>query len=111
MDRNTRESRTLFDIFNDMEGEAGERLQQPASTDAEKVTSKRLFEQLKKQQYRCYYTGKKLTFNNVSLDHKQPLSKGGKHAMSNVVLCLKRVNTMKGQMTEDEFISLCRLVR
>jgi CRISPR/Cas system Type II protein with McrA/HNH and RuvC-like nuclease domain len=93
-----------------MEAEVGEHGQQSTSEDAEKVTGERLDRLRRAQNGRCYYTGKVLTKKNVSLDHRQPLTRGGKHVMSNVALCIKEVNRMKGQLTELEFIELCRRV-
>lgn len=38
---------------------------------------------------------------------RKQISRGGKHVPSNVVLCTKEVNQMKGTMTEAEFIAIC----
>ena len=102
-------------MFDGLDGEAFEYGRKSQAADVseiagEAVTGSALFQKLKAQGFRCYYTGQKLTRKNISLDHKQPLSKGGKHVMSNIALCLRKVNTMKGQMTEDEFRSICKSI-
>lgn len=74
------------------------------SDDAEKVTPDRLYDLFLSQDERCFYSGKPLVFENVSLEHKRPLSRGGKHVMSNVVLSTQK---MKGTMTSEEFIEIC----
>lgn len=72
-----------------------------------KVTGAQLENLRNKQGGKCYYSGATLTLKNVSLDHRQPLSRGGEHCMENVVLCTRQINRMKGQMTEQEFLSVC----
>jgi CRISPR/Cas system Type II protein with McrA/HNH and RuvC-like nuclease domain len=96
--------------FDDMEAEASKHGRQSTPENAEKVTGESLERLRRAQNGRCYYTGKVLTKKNVSIDHRQPLTKGGKHVMSNVALCVKEVNRMKGQLTELEFMELCRRV-
>ena len=62
---------------------------------------------IEKQQYRCALSGRKLTPETASLDHVVPLSRGGKHDISNLQVLEHQVNTAKGTLTMDEFISLC----
>lgn len=58
---------------------------------------------------KCYYCG--LTVEQrepphpraATLDHLLPLSKGGKSAMSNLVLACFRCNNEKGDLTETEY--------
>lgn len=64
---------------------------------------------------RCIYTGKigkvdvpKDDPKRISLDHNIPKSRGGSNDISNARPVLKRVNDMKGNMSQDEFIELCR---
>ena len=75
--------------------------------DEGEVTATTLEAIMKLQKGKCYYSGQTLTLDNVSCDHLQPLSRGGEHVPSNVVLCTKEVNQMKGTMTESEFIAIC----
>ena len=90
-----------------MEKEAEQYSGESENTDEGKVTPATLEAIMKLQRGKCYYSGQTLTLENVSCDHLQPLTRGGKHVPSNVVLCTKQVNQMKGTMTESEFVSLC----
>lgn len=80
------------------------------SDKATKVTSGSLRKMLDDQDYRCAITGIKLTPRSAVLDHIQPLSKGGDHALSNVHIVDVRINKMKGTFPLEEFISHCKLV-
>jgi 5-methylcytosine-specific restriction endonuclease McrA len=67
-----------------------------------------LFEE---QQGKCAYTGEVLTPGfNASLDHKIPTSRGGTHARENLQWVTVRINSMKADLTHDEFIALCRQI-
>lgn len=79
-------------------------------TPPEHITGERLYQQLHRQDEECFYSGDSLTFKNVSLEHRVPLCRKGGHVMSNVVLSTKRINRMKGTMTDEEFISVCHKV-
>lgn len=65
---------------------------------------------LKRQDYKCALSGKELTPQNAAIDHIVPLSKGGSHYVSNAQILLADVNSAKGQMTNDEFIAMCRSI-
>jgi len=54
----------------------------------------------------CYYTEVPLSTNDFSVDHKQPLDRGGTNDFTNLCVCTKQINTTKGTMTAEEFISL-----
>lgn len=41
---------------------------------------------------KCFYTGKEMSFEEASIEHLIPLSKGGKNNLDNLVLCLKEEN-------------------
>lgn len=45
-----------------------------------------------------------------SLDHKTPLSRGGAHSIENVQFITNTINKLKGEMTDAEFIAVCRAV-
>lgn len=64
----------------------------------------------KKQKCKCALTGLPLTKNNISLDHIQSVSLGGNNNLENLRLVTKRVNIAKQNMTDQEFIQLCRSV-
>lgn len=61
----------------------------------------------------CYLTGEKidiLELNSFSLDHKIPLSKGGKSTIENCGITTKRANTAKNGMSPEEFFDFCKRV-
>jgi len=72
------------------------------------ITAKSLMQLVERQKYRCALSGRALTPDCASLDHKMPLAKGGKHAMSNLWVLHRDVNAAKGTMTVNEFVAICR---
>jgi 5-methylcytosine-specific restriction endonuclease McrA len=40
---------------------------------------------------------------DVSLDHRQPINRGGRHQLANLAVCCSRCNAIKGQLAEAEF--------
>lgn len=50
---------------------------------------------------RCYYCN--ATDKVLTMDHRQPLSRGGNHTLSNVAPCCLSCNCSKGKKTEEEF--------
>jgi len=61
----------------------------------------------------CYLTGEKIDLNKsetYSLDHKIPLSRGGKRELTNMGLATKIANQAKTSMTPDELIEFCKKV-
>ena len=66
---------------------------------------------------RCIYTGKigkvDVPYDDpkrINLDHNIAKSRGGSNDISNARPVLKIVNDMKGNMSQDEFIELTRLI-
>lgn len=49
----------------------------------------------KLQEAVCYYCEKKIEAKFITMDHKVPISKGGKSTKNNIVLCCKSCNTKK----------------
>jgi 5-methylcytosine-specific restriction endonuclease McrA len=76
----------------------------------EKVTPNNIYRAIEAQQFLCPLTGERLEPSSASLDHIVPLSKGGKHEMSNVWIVSKTVNAAKGTMALEEFIAMCKAV-
>ena len=65
---------------------------------------------LKIDPFVCYYSGVPLKKDDFSIDHKQPLKRGGTHDFSNLCVCTKGMNTAKGALTEKEFKDLLALI-
>lgn len=76
----------------------------------ERVTSRAIAELAEAQGYCCALTGWELTPDLASLDHKQPVSRGGKHVMSNLQVVHREINRAKGNMTSEEFAAMCKSV-
>jgi CRISPR/Cas system Type II protein with McrA/HNH and RuvC-like nuclease domain len=63
---------------------------------------------LEKQNHICIYTGEKLIPGiNASIDHIVPVSRGGENKIENLQWVTKRINTIKNDLTHQEFIELC----
>ena len=77
---------------------------------AKTIKTSEIYSLLEKQQYRCALSGRTLTPETASLDHIQPLSRGGLHDLSNIWIVDHQVNAAKGSLTAEEFIQLCREV-
>lgn len=60
----------------------------------------RLYDQQEKQ---CYYCGLIIPFEDWTVDHLRPLSKGGSRIASNEVGACSDCNGLKANMTEEEF--------
>ena len=75
-----------------------------------RVTATNIKALVEKQGYRCAITGRELTPQNASLDHIQPLARGGKNKIENVWIVDHQVNVAKGTLTMEEFVLLCREV-
>jgi 5-methylcytosine-specific restriction endonuclease McrA len=52
---------------------------------------------------KCYYCNKKLEESETEIEHKTPVSRGGRNKRSNVVLSCKKCNREKGRKNEKEF--------
>lgn len=50
-------------------------------------------------------------WEDVSLDHYIPLSRGGATAPENLVVCCKHCNRRKGEMTGDRYLDLLELIK
>jgi len=51
---------------------------------------------------RCQYCGKKFSTTELSLDHVNPKSQGGKSSWENIVCCCVRCNVKKGGRTPEQ---------
>lgn len=52
---------------------------------------------------KCYYCGTVLTVDNRTIDHMIPKARGGMNKQSNRVWCCKACNSLKMDMTVEEF--------
>lgn len=75
-----------------------------------KTTALELWSLAKKQKLICALTGDKLTTENVSLDHIIPQSKGGTNDITNLQLVTHHANTIKNDMSMNEFYLFCKKV-
>jgi len=74
------------------------------------VTPAFLLRLIESQEHRCALSGVELKPEKAELDHKIPYQKGGKHEPENVQWLSKEINRMKGTMTNERFIELCKKV-
>jgi len=56
----------------------------------------------KRDEYRCCYSGEKLTKDTISTDHVIPKSRGGDNSWTNLVTCRKDINVFKADRTPKE---------
>ena len=54
----------------------------------------------------CFYCRRHIKKKDRTLEHKIPLSRGGKHSISNIVMACGKCNSRKSSMTSDEFIEM-----
>lgn len=64
-----------------------------------KLTTKNILE---RDNYTCQYSGKKLPKHLLSIDHVEPVSKGGQNTWKNMVACAKDINSKKGNKSNKE---------
>lgn len=62
----------------------------------------------KRQRLICPLTGRKLTNENISLDHILSIKKGGKNSIDNFQLVDYHANLAKFTLTKEELIKLCQ---
>jgi len=68
------------------------------------LTESEILEQRKLQQGKCHYCGSCLDNNGRGhIDHKTPLSRGGRNTKSNIVIACSNCNLNKGIKTEEEY--------
>lgn len=52
---------------------------------------------------KCFYCNVELLKEDVTFDHKIPLSKEGTHTIDNLTICCRDCNQLKGIKTDSEF--------
>jgi len=63
--------------------------------------------------FNCYLSGLKININDSSsfaFDHIIPSSKGGDNTLNNLGLTSNIINSMKNNLTVDEFIYYCKII-
>lgn len=60
---------------------------------------------------KCPYCGKKVTTENMSLDHKNPRASGGGHSLENLHLIDNKCNKRKGKLSHEDYKKLWDLIR
>jgi len=80
------------------------------NAESKAITVKQLADLVRKQGYRCAYTGFDLTPEEASLGHIVPLARNGPHTIGNLAVVRCEVNLAKGSLTYDEFLAMCRAV-
>lgn len=62
---------------------------------------------------KCYLTGLPVDYENPStyqLDHVNPVALGGNSELDNLKLCHPVVNSMKRDLTIEQFVGFCKLI-
>jgi 5-methylcytosine-specific restriction endonuclease McrA len=54
----------------------------------------------------CFYCKEKLDAKNISLDHINPIAKGGEKSIKNLTIICKRCNIKKGTMRRANYLRL-----
>lgn len=78
--------------------------------ESDKLTAANLWDIAKKQKCLCALSGLKLDAETISVDHIIHVSKGGKNTPENVRLVNGKINRMRNDMIDEEFINLCHAV-
>jgi 5-methylcytosine-specific restriction endonuclease McrA len=61
---------------------------------------------LEREDFKCFYTGRKISIENCYLDHVTPQAKGGNNSYRNIVAACFDANSMKNDKDADDFIRL-----
>ena len=72
------------------------------------INATEVMDLIKHQAFRCAISGRDLTPETASLDHIVPLGAGGEHSLANVWAVDHQVNTAKGTLSLEDFMSICR---
>ncbi len=72
----------------------------------EKVTKDELDDLFNKQDGKCGYCKRAINDDTAHLDHVEPISRGGAHALYNLIWACQRCNLSKGSKTVDEWLGV-----
>lgn len=81
-----------------------------ASEAQQKAARRKILHILENTERMCWYCREEMDIQDISLDHGEPISRGGTHKKENLVLCHKKCNLAKGDLTENEFHGLVGLL-
>jgi CRISPR/Cas system Type II protein with McrA/HNH and RuvC-like nuclease domain len=62
---------------------------------------------------KCYLSGQPIVLEDTKswqLDHIVPRTRGGSNDLNNANICLAKVNSAKGNMTNEEFLAMCQQI-
>lgn len=74
------------------------------------LTPKYMFELLQKQEYKCMLTKEDISFDSDEKPSLDRINSSLGYIKGNVQWVRKRINFMKNELTNEEFINLCELV-
>ena len=103
-----RDKRRLSDIrflYADTEDEFN-----TGDNDSDAVRQSDLMSLVEAQGFRCALSGIELTPETAALDHITPVALGGEHSVANLQWLNCEVNRMKGMLSVDVFVDICKRV-
>ena len=75
------------------------------------IEEKEIMNKVKQSSDKCYYCGCKLSNGQKTIDHKFPISRGGKTSEDNLVVSCIECNQDKDNMTEEEFDEFNKIIQ
>lgn len=75
------------------------------------IEEKEIMNKVKQSSDKCYYCGCKLSNSQKTIDHKFPISRGGKTSEDNLVVSCIECNQDKDNMTEEEFDEFNKIIQ
>ena len=75
-----------------------------------RVTKDQIAETLPKP-WTCAYCNTEIDEDTATKDHKTPISRGGKNSISNLQLVCDPCNTIKAELTDEEFVLVTMIAR
>lgn len=84
----------------------GERRKTLAASQSDGTLTRAAIGQLFARAHLCPYCGVDMERSDMTLDHRVPLSRGGVHGASNVVVCCRRCNHEKRDLPYDAWLAV-----
>jgi 5-methylcytosine-specific restriction endonuclease McrA len=91
-------------------GQESKSMEKRIGTKRKTAAQQELRSLIEKQQYCCALSGVALTPDVAELDHIHPVVLGGDHNIENLQVLHAVVNRMKGQMSNRDLITWCRII-